>query len=513
MPIMSNSREMRRLQAKWDQNTGWAKKLEWLEIDGIRGWEGQRIPFNFPIVAIVGENGSGKSTILQCAASAYQAPEDAEDGKGWYASDFFPKTIWEDIRKGEIRFSVREGSSSKTPSVRKPGDRWRGNPDRPTRSVNYIDLRRLQPIVARTGYAKLAKDATCETEEKVFDETRLARLSQIMGRQFESARMVLTDADEKRSVPVFNDRSESYSGYHAGAGQMTIAEFLRVDPEKYSLLLIDEIETSLHPRAQRRLIRDLAEMCRERDIQIIVTTHSPYVLAELPMAARIYLMNGQSGRHVMTGVSPEFAMTRMDEYPHPECELYVEDERAQTMLREILVAHSKGIVERCSMIPFGMASVGRMLGQMVDQKRFPRPSHVFLDGDQSESPGCSLLPGGDAPEPVVFAGLQAVAWGKLKDRIGRPYADVADACIQSMSLTNHHDWVANAASKLTLPGETLWQAMCAEWALQCLRPEDAKPTIQSISDLLLVHPTQVSSPIVRLPLFEQSLDAFEDQAR
>ena len=28
----------------------------------------------------------------------------------------------------------------------------------------------------------------------------------------------------------------------------------------------------------------------------------------------------------MTGVSPEFAMTRMDEYPHPECEIYVEDE-------------------------------------------------------------------------------------------------------------------------------------------------------------------------------------------
>lgn len=508
---MSNSREMRRLQAKWQQNTGWQKRLEWVEIDGIRGWAGQRIPFNFPIVAIVGENGSGKSTILQAAAAVYQPADDRE--KGWFASDFLPKTIWEDVKNGEIGFSVREGNSSKTSTVRKPGDRWRGNPERPKRKVDYIDLRRIQPIVARTGYSKLAKDATQEMSSSAFDQGRLARLSQIMGRNFGATRMALTDADEKRIVPVFTDGSQTYSGYHSGAGQMTVADLLRVDPEKYSILLIDEIETSLHPRAQRRLIRDLAELCRERDMQIIVSTHSPYILAELPLEARVYIMQGLSGRHVMTGVSPEFAMTRMDEYPHPECELYVEDERSQTMLREIIVAHSKGLVERCAMVPFGMASVGRTLGIMVSQDRFPRPSHVFLDGDQSEAPGCSLLPGGDAPERVIFGDLQSFAWGKLRDRIGRPYAEVADACIKSMALTDHHDWINAAASRLTLPGETLWQAMCAEWATALLNQETAKPIIQLIADLLLAQPTPVSSPTVRLPLFERSFDAFADQAR
>lgn len=406
---------------------------------------------------------------------------------------------------------MREGDRSRTPKVRKPGDRWRGNPERPERSVNYIDLRRLQPIVARTGYSKLAKDATKELSSTLFDKQRLARLSQIMGRQFGAARMALTDADEKRFVPVFQDKDEVYSGYHSGAGQMTIAEFLRVDPEQYSLLLIDEIETSLHPRAQRRLIRDLAEMCRERDMQIIVTTHSPYVLAELPLEARIYLLQGQSGRYVMTGVSPEFAMTKMDEYPHPECEVYVEDQRSQTLLREIIVAHSKGLIERCSLIPFGMASVGRTLGIMVSQNRFPRPSYVFLDGDQSDAPGCALLPGGDAPERVVFGDLQRFAWGKLRERIGRPYAEVADVCTKAMALSDSHDWVSQAASSLTLPGETLWQAMCAEWATTILDQNTAKPTIQIIADLLLAQPTQVSSPIVRLPLFERSLDAFEDR--
>ncbi len=127
----------------------------------------------------------------------------------------------------------------------------------------------------------------------------------------------------------------------------------------------------------------------------------------------------------MTGISPEYAMTKMDEYPAPECEIYVEDRRAQTLLREIIVGHSKGLIERCAMIPYGMASVGRTLGIMVSQDRFPRPSCVFLDGDQADATGCSLLPGGDAPERVVFGDLERIAWGKLRERIGRQYADVA----------------------------------------------------------------------------------------
>jgi hypothetical protein len=230
------------------------------------------------------------------------------------------------------------------------------------------------------------------------------------------------------------------------------------------------------------------------------------------VVAKCILDSLQSGRHVMTGVSPEFAMTRMDEFPHPECELYVEDERAQILLREIIVAHTRGLIERCTMIPYGAANVGRALGLMVFQKRLPRPSCVFLDGDQSEAVGCLLLPGTDAPECVVFEGLKKIQWGKTAERTGRAHADVADACMHAMAIADHHEWIAAAASKLVLSGDYLWHAMCAEWALNCMDEIAAKSVIQPITDLLLLKPMTVSSPIVRLPLFEQSRDAFEDQA-
>jgi hypothetical protein len=254
------------------------------------------------------------------------------------------------------------------------------------------NLRRIQPISARTGYARLAKPANLEKDRQVFDEQTLERLSHIMGRNYSSAKLAITFLDDSRQIPVLQREDSTFSGFHGGAGETAMAELLQQTTLKYSILLIDEIETSLHPRVQCRLIRDLASLCRELDAQIVLTTHSPYVLSELPAEARIYIMDGSAGKQIIKGVSPDFAMTKMDEEPHPEAELYTEDGRSADLLREIIISQDREVILRLRFIPFGAASVGRALGEM--HSRFPRPSIIFLDGDQEPSAGCLILPGG-----------------------------------------------------------------------------------------------------------------------
>jgi hypothetical protein len=299
-----------------------------------------------------------------------------------------------------------------------------------------------------------------------------------MGKKYSSARLSLTDLDSSREIPVLQKDGQDYSGFHGGAGETAMTELLRQAfyKKKYSIILIDEVETSLHPRAQRRLVRDLAAMCRESESQVILTTHSPYVLQELPPEARIYLMDGSAGKTVVKGVSPEFAMSKMDEDLHPEADIYVEDSRAADLLTEILISKDRELVPRVRMIPFGAASVGLALGQMIS--RFPRPSLVFLDGDQVAGTGCSVIPGGDAPERVVFEGLKSINWNGLDKRVGRAVSDVIDACTSAMTTSDHHGWVGYAANRLTLGGAILWQAMCAVWASDCA---DASKT-QEIAD-------------------------------
>ncbi|MGA2221736.1 MAG: AAA family ATPase [Verrucomicrobiia bacterium] len=481
---MKLSKEMRLLQSKWVTTTGWPKRIEWLEIEGVRGWTGQRVEFKFPMVVVCGENGSGKSTVLQTAASAYKQKGDQND---WYASDFFPETAWDKLENAELRYSIRQGiEGSFTMALRRATDRWTGYNKRPQRDVQYIDLARIQPISSRVGYSRLAKPSVKEKSASEFDSEMLLRLSSIMGRNYDKGKMAITDADEERAVPVVALGSTDFSAFHQGAGETTVAELLNFPFTKNSLLLIDEIETSLHPRAQRRLVRDLAEKCRALELQIIISTHSPYVLEEFPPDARCYILQSEGGsqRQVVFGVSPEFAMTKMDDESYPECDLYVEDDHAKTMLREILVFHAPDIVARCQIIPYGSANVGHSLGQMAKQKRFPRRSLVFLDGEQQAAEGCIILPGGDAPEIVVFEALKAQRWNLLDMRTGRSYSEIQDACTRAMTIPDHHEWVNSAARDLLLGGDTLWQIMASTWAGNCLTAHEAESIAKPIRVLL-----------------------------
>src|SRR4026208_525802 len=99
---MKNSKQLRLLQNKWQTNTGWPKRLEWIEIKGIRGWTGQHIDFRFPIMAISGENGSGKRTLIQAAASVYApVPGSVTNAAG----DLFPALMPQSDERAEGRFA------------------------------------------------------------------------------------------------------------------------------------------------------------------------------------------------------------------------------------------------------------------------------------------------------------------------------------------------------------------------------------------------------------------------
>ena len=460
---MALSDEVRRLAKKWAGSSGWPKRLLWLELNEIRGWQGQRLNLPFPIIAITGENGSGKSALLQAAACVYRTVNKT-DGRTWFPSEFFPVTAWDKITGASIDYGYIEGSGIQQGSIRKPTTRWFGNVERPIRRVEYIDLNRIQPVGARVGYARIAKTKHTQQSAKAFDAQKVQRFSTVMGKSYDSARMALSNIDKAREVPVLTREGVEYSGFHQGSGEITVAELLQTDLPKYGLVVIDEIESSLHPRAQRRLIRDLAEQCRQQEAQIIISTHSPYILEELPPEARVCILEGKETRQIVPGISPELAMTKMDDPMHPEADLYVEDHMAATMLSEVLSAHGRDVFARCAIIPFGAANVGHALGQMVANKRFPRPSCVFLDGDSAPGLGCIMLPGGDAPEQVIFKSLRARKWGDIFARIGRDSSWVEDACVRAMNSGEHHGWITFAANDLRCGGGTLWQAMCAEWA-------------------------------------------------
>lgn len=454
------SREIAKLKKAFDRGD-FPQHLDWIEIQGIRGWTGERIEFKFPIVCISGENGVGKSTILQSIAASFQPKDDSQ--KNFYASAFFPDTAWEKITGAIIRGEVKRGTDRVGYSIRRPTERWLGNPERIRRDVVLVDLRRVQPLYSKIGYQKIAAGATREVSNREYSPELLERLKNVVGKSYAKAKMGTTDVSADREVPVVEVNGVSYSGFHQGAGETTIVELLSTDIPKYAIVVIDEVETSLHPRAQRRLIRDLADYAREKHVQFILTTHSPFVMEELPPEARIHILLSEGKRIVVSGVSPEFALSKMDDARHPELDVYVEDDKAKILVEEIIQAKSRDHLLRMDVLAYGSASVGKSLGMMRSQSRFKSPTVVVLDGDQDPADGCVLLPGGDAPERVVFECLSRSGWPDVALRIERSHSDLVDAANAAMTLTNHHDWVRHVADKVVVGGNELWRAMCRSY--------------------------------------------------
>ena len=83
----------RRLEDLWRNLQG--KKphlpqfLSEIRLDGIRGFSGLRVPFDYPVSVIAGGNTTGKSTVLFTAACAYKVT-----GAG--VKDFVPSSLFPD---------------------------------------------------------------------------------------------------------------------------------------------------------------------------------------------------------------------------------------------------------------------------------------------------------------------------------------------------------------------------------------------------------------------------------
>jgi predicted ATPase len=463
----------------------WPKFVHRIEIDGLRGWSGQLVHLKFPVVAVVGENGTGKTTLLKALACCYEADVKSDT---YYPSDFFQDTPWDRVEGVTIKYFLKQGDTTQTYRISKRTSRWNFGNNRPKRKVIYQDISRTLPLDATAGYARIAKMGTTETDSENISDENLTYLSHVLGRPYESARFATSDVSQ-HSVGVFKRSFGEFSQYHQGAGEDATLDLFRIleTIPATSLLIIDEVEASLHPKAQRRLIDFLMKLSRKKRCQIVVSTHSPYVLEQLPQEARILLVPGNQETNVIYGASVEFAMSRMDDPVHPEMVVYVEDREAEIWLREILVSDESkaSVIDRIEICPVGPANVVQTMGILGAEGRLPNSkSLAILDGDKQASRGCIVLPGTSAPEIVVYGELKDINWANLPERIGvgagTLFADLEDI----MTDPNHHNWNKKLGDKVRKSHVSVWETLVGEWARMCLTEDDKERIYSSVEGIL-----------------------------
>ncbi|MFK0049897.1 ATP-dependent nuclease [Streptomyces sp. NPDC090741] len=459
---------------------GWAQFLDSVQITGLRGWTGETVEFRFPVVAIAGENGAGKSTVLKAAAAAYVAQQ--EGGLTFNPDDFFPNTPWETVQGVTLRYQLRRGEQIETTTMTKPTSRWRGMPRRVHRPLFFLDISRTQPINTLIGYGKIAKQSNFAGDLTPASEADRALLSRIMNKTY-TASSIATYQDKR--IGVLSIGAGAYSNFHQGAGEDATADLvalLRGAPRN-SLVIIDEVEASLHPRAQRRLMAELFEIAKDNRIQFILSTHSPTILEQLPTEARVYVQAPRGGgRHIMYGVTAHFAMSLMDDTEHPELVLFCEDAEASTLIDALITEEAPDISKRVEILPAGAASTVVILGGLADKNLLPAPCLSVLDADQKISAGCLRLPGTAAPEVEVFAALDEPAWEKVAARLGVRIGDLLEAVDDARQIGNHHAWTRRVADRLgpRVRVDRVWENIAAVWAQEAVDPVERADFVDAI---------------------------------
>ncbi len=105
---------------------------------------------------------------------------------------------------------------------------------------------------------------------------------------------------------------ERISAHAVSEGTMLTLGLLSVlvNPNQPNLVLLDDVEQGLHPKAQRELINVFKEIIQTNvNLQIIFSTHSPYIVDELT----------PSQVHVLSNANSGFTRSkRLDEHPDME---------------------------------------------------------------------------------------------------------------------------------------------------------------------------------------------------
>ncbi|MDE0153241.1 MAG: AAA family ATPase [Gammaproteobacteria bacterium] len=392
--------------------------LKAISIEGppaLRGIMNLRVPFNYPLTAISGRNGVGKSTVMALAAfSALKPPSWTVNQWPTSIHRMQPKSMaynWHDfffhhageplsdgltinfayVAKGD-EFDVKRFRSSRAWKTLPDPGRSR-TPKFPKRPIEFVPLSRIIPPAEinqfRLRFGKQSKPATIQE----LGTNICSSMTEIFGREYEH--LELHEVDGLRLAKCRS--GAHYTGFNMGAGENAAIAilFALLRLPKGGLLLVEEIENGLHPEAQRRLVSVLARVLKERRSQLICSTHSETIIDCLPRQGRILLTRSGPYHFCHDGPTTRFAISEMDSRPHPEATVYVEDNFSEHLVRRALSSDTR---KRVRIIAVGNnVRVVRQLAAHI-RAQSPGPALCVLDGDCTETEAGKWLRSEDIPD-------------------------------------------------------------------------------------------------------------------
>ncbi len=407
-------------------NRNYGKYLLKINIVKARSFTEKNIRFDFPVSAIVGVNGGGKTTVLGAAACAYKTIK---------PSLFFAKSgkFDQSMQNWKFEYEVIDKPLKSSDIVRRSAtfkeSKW--SRDAFDREVIVFGVSRTVPANERSELRQCSSKSFDVVPEKIISIKKDAAqaVSSILDKDISNFNFL--KVDDRGRVTLLTGQTESgesYSEFHFGAGESSVIRMaIKLETiEENSLVLIEEIENGLHPVATIRMVEYLITLALRRKIQVIFTTHSNDALKPLPDKAIWATANGNIYQGKLDIASLRAITGQIDS----QLVIFVEDNFAKMWVEEILRSVDDVAMDAISVhaMEGDGTAVKVHLGHNINPS-ISQQSVCFIDGDSQQKDNSEQLiyrlPG-ESPESYIYDKVVeklSDIGGELAVALLRPYEE------------------------------------------------------------------------------------------
>ena len=445
----------KQLQEVWDALRANQQRrshaLSEVRIRRLRGIEDLPVPLRYPVSVLAGPNGCGKSTVLFACACAYRVP--GRRPRQFTPASLFPNftnerpdNLSDSVRRTELEFHYVHGGN-RVSMVWRRRKSWsrsymgRKGGRQPKRSVYLRTGANLANPSDVRGILQLGRK---EFEARTVGPDLLIFAHRILPWRYKRL-AVISDRPTRDLLFAELEGGPSYSEFHMSSGERSVLRMSKdISALSNALVLIDEVDTGLHPYTQQQTMLELQRSALRQGLQVVVASHSAVVIDSVPPEGRIFLERDDvSGRVRLAPIHRDIFHKALYGQSRDQLSILCEDAVAEGVIRGVLDVLN---------VELGLRQEDVVIGRNTGRDEFPghiralgkfgklRDFIVVLDGDSREMEGRItaiaeqhgqsvrplFLPGRDPPEDWVWNVLRARP-GEYAERLGLDAGDMEGA--------------------------------------------------------------------------------------
>lgn len=331
------------------------------------------------VTGIFGVNGCGKSTILHAIACFYKASLPHAETN--YFTRFFKRVDGARWVGSKMVAYMTINNHEKHIEYKKAADRWTPRIDqRPVRDTFYIGIDSCVPAIEQETITRTSYQMTPDPNAIANLDQILQSAANVLGRQYDD--YIKTSCGSRRYKRVRTQGGVPYTSLSMGAGEQrlfTILERLYNLPA-YSIMLVDELDLTLHTTALNRLVDIMAELAQRRHIQIIFTSHREELTKRADINVRHIWTPTNAGQTFCLDHTTPDCLFRLSGQMNRPLEIYVEDDLATAIIREEL--RDSGMMDYVTIHQFGDAANAFVVAAGLEIQGLLSDNQLLLtDGD------------------------------------------------------------------------------------------------------------------------------------